>query len=714
VIGLPLLMLMMGAVYSLSHLSVATEWMDHTNDVRISIEQLRSTAIDSETGMRGYLIAGEARFLEPYQRAVSRWRAQFERVRALTTDNPTQQERLHHLEELLRQSFAVLAKQRSSFDDGQRDGALTAIMNEGKRLMDPARTLLDDMEHEEARLDVIRQGMTLRRWQLTMVLFVGGAFASLVVLGAALIQRRGADARQQRAEDVTRAIEGERHLLQAILNGMEDAITLQDGAGKLIFANPSAARLLGFPTPEALLGATPTDIRQRFEALDENGAPFALAHLPVRTGPAADAKAATVLVRSRAGDAVERWSNIRAYPLVDAQGDGVQAITVFRDVTSERRDEERRLLLLRVTDELNSALDYAQTLAAVARLVVPTLADGCAFDVVEGEERRRLAAHGALASGERSSVALPMVVGGRTVGEMSLVLGTSPRPYQERDLAFARSVADRAALAVDNGRLFREVEAAGEKLAEQLVQETKRRFEAESTARFAEMFVGMLGHDLRNPLNAVGMTARLLQRKGNGDPKALGRIVASVDRMSNMVAQLLDLTRSRLAGGIEIERKPLQLGAIITETLDELRLVHPDRAIHWKLHGDDRALGDQVRLAQVVSNLVGNAVEHGDVTRPVTVTLSVSGDSLVLVVHNAGTIPPALLPVIFDPFRRTTARGELAKGLGLGLFISQQIVQAHGGDIEVRSSVEEGTTFTVNLPRSTAQKFQLADGNLVT
>jgi len=242
----------------------------------------------------------------------------------------------------------------------------------------------------------------------------------------------------------------------------------------------------------------------------------------------------------------------------------------------------------------------------------------------------------------------------------------------------------------------------------------RQRRELSDALRLNEMFVGILGHDLRNPLNAVSMTARLLKRKGGADAKAVDRILSSAERMSNMVAQLLDLTRSRLAGGIPLDKKPIHLAEIVNEAVEELRLVHPQRSIRCDVRGDDRTLGDQGRLAQVVSNLVGNAVEHGDPSLPVTVALSVSGDRLVLVVQNAGPpIPPDLLRVIFDPFRRTTARGELAKGLGLGLFISQQIVLAHGGDIDVRSTVEDGTIFTVSLAVLGEQKLPVADGSLV-
>jgi signal transduction histidine kinase/CHASE3 domain sensor protein len=736
-VGLPLVVLLAGAVYSLSHLPGANAQMEHADDVRVAIEQLRTVTLEGETGMRGYLIAGDKTFLEPYTQAVTDWPGELDRVRGLTSDDPLEQHRLSRLEELIRRRFEMLDLQRMAFERGARGTALVASGAEGKRVMDEISGLLNDMEREEIGRDIDRRAAAVRRWELTMVLFVGGAFTSLVVLGAALIQRRSADARRTHAEQVARAIDDERHLLQAILSGMDDAITLHDRDGRLVFANRAAAAMMGFPSPEALLAASPVELAEHFEAFDESGEPFSIHDLPARTVLAGRGKKETsVVVRTRlrhpddgAGD--DRWCNIRSYPVLDARGELTQVINVFRDVSAERRDNDLRRLLMRATDELIASPDADGALATVARLLVPAVADWCAIDVGAGPEMRRMAVAGAEPSaatlqaartraadptsgdGRPRLVRLPLSVGGRTVGVISLAMNAA-RPHGERELVFMQALADRTALAIENGRLFRENAEARVKLREQLIQETERRQDAESTTRFAEMFVGMLGHDLRNPLNAVSMTARLLKRKGGADPKAVERILSSADRMSNMVAQLLDLTRSRLAGGITIEKKPIHLGEIINEAVDELRLVHQQRNIRCEVRGDDRTLGDQGRLAQVVSNLVGNAVEHGDPSRPVTVTLSVSGDRLVLVVQNAGApIPPELLRVIFDPFRRTTARGELAKGLGLGLFISQQIVLAHGGTIDVRSTVEEGTVFTVSLARLTDQKFPVADGTLV-
>ena len=249
----------------------------------------------------------------------------------------------------------------------------------------------------------------------------------------------------------------------------------------------------------------------------------------------------------------------------------------------------------------------------------------------------------------------------------------------------------------------------------ELAAEARRRLEAENQTRFAEMFIGILGHDLRNPLNAITIGAALIKRKGIADDRVLERILQSSERMSNMVGQLLDLTRTRLAGGIPIERRPAGFRTIVTGAIEELQLAYRDRDIRLEVGEEIDGLWDTDRLAQVVSNLVGNALEHGQPDRPVTVRLSAADDVVRFSVHSFGPpIPPEVLPLIFDPYRRTSARSGRSKGLGLGLYITQQIVLAHGGSLACRSTDEEGTTLTVVLPRGADGEISPAPEALVS
>ncbi|MGH9884695.1 MAG: ATP-binding protein, partial [bacterium] len=227
--------------------------------------------------------------------------------------------------------------------------------------------------------------------------------------------------------------------------------------------------------------------------------------------------------------------------------------------------------------------------------------------------------------------------------------------------------------------------------------------ELSRTLQYNEMFAGMLGHDLRNPLNAILAAAQLLERRISVPEltKPLRRILNSGDRMTRMIGQLLDFTRVRVGRGLELQPAATDLAEVCAHAVDELRTAHPGAPIEIRAHGDLRGHWDNDRIAQVVSNLVGNAVQHGTPGAPVVVDLA--GDdpaAMRITVENRGTIPDHLLPILFEPFRATQHRGERASGLGLGLYISREIIEAHGGEVRAASDPERGTQIEVRLPRS--------------
>ena len=233
----------------------------------------------------------------------------------------------------------------------------------------------------------------------------------------------------------------------------------------------------------------------------------------------------------------------------------------------------------------------------------------------------------------------------------------------------------------------------------------QREREIEETARFREHFVGVVGHDLRNPLTAILTSAQLLLRYGRlDDPQArvVNRIAASAGRMARMIADLLDFARTRLGGGIPIRTERIDLGALTGQMVEELIVAHPARTVRIDAQGDLWGNWDAGRMEQVVSNLVANALQHGPEDGEVTVTLRGEPAVVILSTHNGGPpIPRDILPHVFEPGRR----GDPASGgLGLGLFIVEQIVLAHGGSLEARSWEQEGTTFTAVLPRKAREK----------
>jgi PAS domain S-box-containing protein len=218
--------------------------------------------------------------------------------------------------------------------------------------------------------------------------------------------------------------------------------------------------------------------------------------------------------------------------------------------------------------------------------------------------------------------------------------------------------------------------------------------------QFRERLIGIVSHDLRNPLNSIVLTAELLLHREDVPTNLLAavrRISRSAERMARMITDLLDFTRARMGGGIPLRRRPTELVELVRTTLEELEVMHPGRIVLSHEGGPYLGQWDPDRLAQVVSNLVGNALQHGAADTPVQVALRDHCPEVALTVTNQGTpIPGALLPHIFDPFRRAELAGR--QGLGLGLYIVQQILLAHGGSISVSSSAATGTTFTVRLP----------------
>jgi signal transduction histidine kinase len=225
--------------------------------------------------------------------------------------------------------------------------------------------------------------------------------------------------------------------------------------------------------------------------------------------------------------------------------------------------------------------------------------------------------------------------------------------------------------------------------------------ELREALRLNELFVAAVSHDLRSPLMVLRMGAEVLDRS-IVDPDArrtLNRMRSSADRILSMLEQLYDLARARLGGGITIDPRVASFRILADKVLDELRLAHPERRLQIAYVSVSMdGVWDELRLAQVLTNLVGNAIRHGTPGEAVDLIVDGSPNSLSFEVHNGGEIPEAIRPHLFEAFRDSSLP-RARDSLGLGLYIVRQIVLAHGGTIAVTSSQESGTTFRVELPR---------------
>ncbi len=245
----------------------------------------------------------------------------------------------------------------------------------------------------------------------------------------------------------------------------------------------------------------------------------------------------------------------------------------------------------------------------------------------------------------------------------------------------------------------KEVEAA---LRAALAREQSAREDAERTLRFNELFAGMLGHDLRNPLGTITMGASHLVRSHESErvTRTATRIVSSAERMSRMVDQLLDLTRLRTGAAFTLARTRFDLADLWRRIGDELA-AGSRLAVYAR--GDTNGEWDRDRIGQVAATTVHNALAYQPQDAPVEVI--VDGDdreSLAVRIHNDAAIPGELVPVLFEPFRGLDRRSAHTRGLGLGLYIAQQIITAHGGTIDVATSEGFGTTVSICLPRGDA------------
>lgn len=227
--------------------------------------------------------------------------------------------------------------------------------------------------------------------------------------------------------------------------------------------------------------------------------------------------------------------------------------------------------------------------------------------------------------------------------------------------------------------------------------------ELRNTALFRERFMGILGHDLRSPLNAIYLSAQLLSRQeppSSAAASATDRILSSAERMTRMIRDLLDFTRGRF-GGIPIDAQPVDLRHMCEDVLGEVRAAYPGRSIELRMQGEPRAHCDRDRLAQAVSNLLNNALVHGAPDGAVVMCVRQGSTEFEIAVTNDGVpIPEHELPHLFDPFQRLGRAEGVPNntGLGLGLYIVQAIALAHGGSVRVSSSAAAGTTFTMSIP----------------
>jgi PAS domain S-box-containing protein len=446
-----------------------------------------------------------------------------------------------------------------------------------------------------------------------------------------------------------------------------------------------------------------------------------------------------------------RTLHTKKVPILDAAGNPVYLLGISEDITERKRFEKEQQFLADVSVALSTSLEYEQTLANLARLVVHNFADWSAVDVMDEEgqlSRLKVASadpdqaalcavleqlppdrdlphlmrsvieskrpvvveqvtlqyieslgqgpghlQALLATGVTSFVAVPLLMRGQALGALFLGSSTLSRVFGQNDLRLAEALADRAAMAIENARLYRAS-----------VRATQLR----------DQVLGVVVHDLRGPLSNILMQVWALKRQGSEPErrslKPVEVIQRAATRMNRLIQDLLDVALME-AGQLTIERSRLSAGGLIVEAVDMQRPLASSSSLALQVEvGPDvpEVWGDWDRLLQVFENLIGNAIKFTSAGGRITAGAAPRDDEVVFWVADTGAgIASENLPRIFDRFWQASKAGR--RGAGLGLSITKAIVEAHGGRLWVESTEGSGSTFFFTIPRASAAQDRLSD-----
>ncbi|RKH67347.1 sensor histidine kinase [Corallococcus aberystwythensis] len=522
---------------------------------------------------------------------------------------------------------------------------------------------------------------------------------------------------RKQAEEALRQSEAR---LSAILASLDEGVTLHDVHGTIRFANAAAEEKLGL-SANHLMGRTPFD--PRWGAIREDGSPYPGEEHPhmraLRTGESVTGD--VVGIQQEGGGRI--WLSVNARPLRTADGRIAGAVSSFFDMSRRKQEEEERAALLaRERAAHAEAKAERQKLYAIFELAPVGIAIfrgahhvvqyanpvQCQFWERRSEE----------VLGRPFIELLPEELGPSIIAttcDPVFQKGESRVFTEERFQFTRRSTGERVehyfnfthvpmrdqdgtvegfmAVAWDATDAVRAHQRAAV-----LTQQLQDRVD------FEQQLIGIVSHDLRTPLNAIHLTVGAMARRDELDARtaqSVLRIQSAVHRASRLVGDLLDFTQARLGGGIPIAPRAANLHQVARQVLDQVDAANPGRTLRVQEQGDATGEWDPERLAQVVQNLVTNALKYSPESSPVQVTTRGERDWVGLSVHNQGTpIPPEKLPGIFEPLQRATSEVDSSgRSVGLGLYIVKQLVEAHGGTVDVTSTLKDGTTFNVRLPR---------------
>jgi signal transduction histidine kinase/CHASE3 domain sensor protein len=757
--------------------------VERSHEIIETADALLIRAVDAETGQRAYLLTGESTFLDPYNGARGDIERLLTRLRELLEKGRASTAQLNRVELLVRERFALLDGPIAERRAGRR-GPWDQQSLEGKHAMDELRGVIASIQARER--GVLTERHVGEQRSLRTAMLAVALSSILVLLISALINLGFARALTEReqsnqqlkkvnedlerqseelemqamemesqaaeleataedlratndelnrtaiaAEDARDAAEKARRQLETVLDNLPDAANLFDSAWRWTYANPASRRIL-----EKL-------------GVDVNGIQGKVLwrEIPQLKGTRFETETVRAPRENKAVEFEEYFTPLDAWTENSVVPVGDSVMTVTRDITRRKREQQGAQLLSDASRVLASTLDYEKTLDAVARLAVGDLADWCAVDLVdaEGVPRQVVVAHidpdkvkwarelnrryppdyssptgvgHVIRTGQpeiypeipqelldagardeehlriirelqiRSALVVPMIARGRTLGALTLISSDKGRRYNNDDLELSTELATRAALAIDNAQLYRSALAA-------------------SDAKSA--FLATMSHELRTPLNAIIGYQSLLQEGIAGSVNdaqraQLSRVRASADHLLGLIDEVL--TFSRVEAGKEVvRREDTRVKPLVEEAIGMVKPLAEAKDL--PVHGDGvdaELFTDPGKVRQILINLLSNAIKFTD-KGEVVVRSHVNKDRVAISIIDSGIgVAPENQERIFDPFWQVEQRStRKVGGTGLGLSVSRSLARLLGGDVTVESELDKGSTFTLNLPLRRSQ-----------
>lgn len=535
-------------------------------------------------------------------------------------------------------------------------------------------------------------------------------------------------------------------LFRTLIENALDAIVLNDEEGNVTYASPSIERILGY-TPEEFITFHASEVIHPHD--QQPTADLFMKLLSEQGG------SVTTQYRVRHKNGSWRWvegtwKNLFSDPYIQS------VVTNIHDITERKQAEERQHLLDEASNILVSSLDHQITLKEVAELIVPSLADYCRIALLDTSQQikdisvnhidpkkislvralyeqykdRAHSTHGLQqllktgkaelisnvssevletvrdnpellaiidALGLQSYMGVPLVARGKTIGAITFSSIQPHRHFNQDDLAFAEELARRIALVLDNARLYQEAqeEIAERKQAEAQLRELERR---------KDEFISMASHELKTPVTSLKGFINLFQRRlaKQADEKTLyylNRMDAQLNKLTNLITDLLDVSKMQ-TGQLTYQEEPFDLNELISETVENLQAATASHQLFVEASGAVQVVGDRDRIGQVLLNLLTNAVKYSPLADKVIVRLATDAEKAIVSVQDFGVgIAEAHHNKIFERFYQVVDPEEkMSPGLGIGLYLSCEIVRRHGGNMWVESSKGKGATFYFTIP----------------